>query len=237
LKHKTDNPRTLYLTNYYSALRPYLAPIPRTRRLISDKAAGRILGAVGKKFVPADLDRSALRAAIEQAWVAREIIDKNRPGPRLRRCLNQLDHAYKAADKLASTLVANNDLVERVTDLVPEAILNIRQVAIVIKVLKERIGNYRTIANEYRRVPTATEWLAGVELPCIYEVHFRRGTGVSRDKVSGKPGGPMVRFIAAALNEARVPVKDETIVRAVTEFAALRKRRADLGGGRNIGQK
>ena len=43
-----------------------------------------------------------------------------------------------------------------------------------------------------KRHPSELEWLAGVSLPLVYEQHFRRRAGRSRN--AGEPSGPTVRF-------------------------------------------
>ena len=79
------------------------------------------------------------------------------------------------------------------------------------------------------------EWLAGVELPLIFEECFGRKLGRSRD-ING-PGGPTVRFIAAVMFEMGSQMEGETIVRAMSRFSELRKRRQVVRHrNSNIGQ-
>lgn len=72
------------------------------------------------------------------------------------------------------------------------------------------------------RRPSELEWLAGVSLPLVYERHFRSRSGRSRS-AKGEPGGPTVRFIEATLTELGLPYSPESIVRAFTRMAPLRK--------------
>jgi hypothetical protein len=204
---------------------------------IDDLAIDRILEAVGQKFVPADLDRPAMRDAIEKAWAMQGKIDKNRPGPRARTCSKQLAGIYEAADALLALLTTDNDATEWVTKIVPEAASNVRRLGVVVDSIKRTLDDSEndTTAN-YRRVPTGTEWLAGVELPCIYEEYFERDAAVSRN--AGRPNGPCVRFLKAILAEMKLPFADESIVRAMTRFAELREgRRVARQRERDIGQK
>jgi hypothetical protein len=71
------------------------------------------------------------------------------------------------------------------------------------------------------RRPSELEWLAGVSFPLIYERHFLRRAGRSRDK-EGQPDGPMVRFIEATLKELGISYSRESIVRAFTRLATQR---------------
>ena len=73
------------------------------------------------------------------------------------------------------------------------------------------------------RRPTETEWLAGVSLPLVFEWHFRERAGRSRAK-DGKPSGPMVRFISATFKELGLRYSDESITKAFSLRAPLRKR-------------
>src|SRR5271157_3945779 len=95
-------------------------------QMIDDQAIDRILSAVGEKFVPAGLDKSALRAAIEKALVTQKFIEKHRPGTRTRKISKQLSCICKASDKLLSLLTAENDATGMVTQHLPEAAFNIR---------------------------------------------------------------------------------------------------------------
>ena len=70
------------------------------------------------------------------------------------------------------------------------------------------------------RRPSDLEWLAGVSFPLIYERHFLRRAGRSRNR--GEPDGPMVRFIEATLKELGISYRRESIARAFTRLAALR---------------
>ena len=45
-----------------------------------------------------------------------------------------------------------------------------------------------------------THWLIGEELPRIYEQHFSEQFGYSRDKVTGIPIGPGMKFILEVLS-------------------------------------
>ena len=85
------------------------------------------------------------------------------------------------------------------------------------------------------RPPSTGDWLAGVELPLIFEECFGRKLGRSRG-VNG-PGGPTVRFIAAVMFEMGSQIKGETIVRAMSRFSELRRRRRVVHlRNNNIGQ-
>jgi hypothetical protein len=69
------------------------------------------------------------------------------------------------------------------------------------------------------------EWLAGVELPCVFKEHFHREPGGSRNKAR-KIGGPCVRFIEATMRELGKPYGPASILRAMTRLRALQASRS-----------
>ena len=73
--------------------------------------------------------------------------------------------------------------------------------------------------------PTANEWLAGAELPCVFEEHFHRKPGGSRNKTYKKGGGPCVRFIEATMHELGVRYSPASILRTMTHSAIYDPRR------------
>jgi hypothetical protein len=80
--------------------------------------------------------------------------------------------------------------------------------------------------------PSQLEWLTGVSLPLVYERHFGRRAGRSRN-VKKEVGGPAVRFIEAVLGELGLKYKRESIVRAFTKLTAQRDQvREKLDPGR-----
>jgi hypothetical protein len=77
--------------------------------------------------------------------------------------------------------------------------------------------------NLRNRRPSQLEWLAGVSLPLIYERHFLRQAGRSRNVSSGEPSGPMIRFVEATLKElGGQKFKRESIARAFTRYTSQR---------------
>jgi hypothetical protein len=75
------------------------------------------------------------------------------------------------------------------------------------------------------------EYLVANELKRVFEKHFGRTAGISRDPIStSKAGGPYIRFVMAALRELGItnngkPYKSETIARAITDVRTGRVRR------------
>jgi hypothetical protein len=72
------------------------------------------------------------------------------------------------------------------------------------------------------RRPSELEWLAGVSLPLVYERHFSRRAGRSRNS-KGRPSGPCVKFVEATLEELSLPYEPESIMRAFTRLKPQRE--------------
>jgi hypothetical protein len=72
------------------------------------------------------------------------------------------------------------------------------------------------------RRPSELEWLAGLSLPLVYERHFLRRAGRSRN-AQGEVGGPGIRFIEATLKELGLSYSPESIARAFSRLTRQRE--------------
>ena len=163
---------------------------------LNKRGLDKIIIAVGKNFVPADLDRSALRRAIDDSEKSAEIIAVQRHGAPARKLLKQFKQVRETTDQLALLLDAKNDASDLIQELCgewPKAMVS--RLIVDVEALEWVLGN-----REFPQGPNAKEWLAGVELPCVFEEHFHRKPGRSRNK-DGEPDGPCVRFIATTMLE------------------------------------
>jgi hypothetical protein len=59
---------------------------------------------------------------------------------------------------------------------------------------------------------SALQWLIHTLLPPVYEKHFRKEPGISRES-DGKPGGPYFRFCHQVLAEFKIECSDESIAK------------------------
>jgi hypothetical protein len=210
---------------------------------IDDRAFDGLLTEVDGKHVLSTPDRAALRHALEKAWTHQQQIDKWRAAPRAKRCFRQLARIHKVADVLLSLLTANNDATELVTQIEPEAALNVLQVSSAVygikSVFDDSIKGDVIVKKRVPRIPTAVEWLAGVELPCIYEEFFdpsKRGPGGWRSKNRGLELGPKGLFINAVLSKFGMKYRADSIHKAWTSCTELRNRRR-AARRQPIGQK
>ena len=190
---------------------------------LNERGLDQIIRAVGKNFVPADLDRSALRRAIDESENFAEIISVHRRGARARKLLKQLKQVRETTDHLALLLDAKNDasdLIQKLSGEWPKVIVS--RLIVDVEALEHVLGKGKPPQG---RNPSAKEWLAGVELPCVFDENFHRKPGGSRSK-AGKAGGPCVRFIEATMRELGKPYDPVSILRAMTRQRAQQASRS-----------
>jgi hypothetical protein len=225
---------TAHPTNDYDYAGPllqYLLPpaLPRASAVttVDEQALDRILAAVGKKFVPAELNGNALWSAIKEADETKNIVDRFRSGPRTRAIRKSMKSIAKAADALARAIKENEDSTQLIDQNVPLVPKSIQQLIDFSAYLEQKLGKSNAyLRAKYDRIPSATDWLGGVELPNVFEEFFDRKAG--RSQSDDGPSGPTVRFIVAAMNEIGRSPSPETIVRAMTRYSELRKLRRSL---------
>jgi hypothetical protein len=155
-------------------------------------AAGRIVKEARLKKI----DKKALWQAIKKAHAASEIRDKYRPAPRLNKCLDDLQNLQNAARQLEVLLCRDNDATDFITST-----RNGAELIYEFLNLKAWIdGSYDRLKEESRnrdrRGSAIAEWLAGVELPRVYEEFS--GCGLPE----GYPvPHQMVAFVESAMTE------------------------------------
>ena len=87
---------------------------------LDERGLDKIIKAVGKKFVPAGLDRSALRRAIDESEKRAEIIAVHRRGARARKLLQKLKQVRETAEQLAVLLNTKDDASDLIQKLCGE---------------------------------------------------------------------------------------------------------------------
>jgi hypothetical protein len=155
---------------------------------LDERGLAEIIKAVGKNFVPAGLDRSALRRAIDESEKCAEIISVHRRGTRARKLLKQLKQVRKTAEQLEVLLNTKDDasdLIQKLCGEWPKAMVS--RLIVNVEALEQVISDGKP--SQWGN-PNANEWLAGVELPCVFKEHFHREPGGSRNKAR-KVGGPV----------------------------------------------
>jgi hypothetical protein len=224
--------------DYVGPLLDYLpTPQPRTSFLASDEAIERILAEVPSKFVPANLDRSALRTAIQEAAAGRDAFERIHSGRRARANAKILKDIREGAQTLAALLEEDDEIKHVIQTAFRSVFRDLTLLSGVAAILEQRSGKPSQDARSVDdRIASANEWLAGVGLPLAFEECFHRKAGRARS--GGKPGGPTVSFVAAVMLEMGIPLKAETIVRAMTRHSKiLERRRAGRRRDLDTGQK
>lgn len=102
--------------------------------------------------------------------------------------------------------------------VIPEAYLNslarsIHHLVLIAEAARARRGEPAEDAS----ASTATQDLVLSLLP-IYRAAFGRRIAVSRDKDTGRPSGPLVRFLGACLDRLEVNLGDEMLVTLIRAF-------------------
>jgi len=225
--------------DYAAQLLLYILPLPPTSSstavvtTVNEEALDRILAKIGKRFIPDDLNRMTLWIAIKQAADDKNKFDRFRSTARTHAIVKSMKRVRNAAGSLAAIIKGNEDTIELLT----EQLASIEQLIVRVSNIEELLTKSNVAMRaRYDRIPSANEWLAGLELPLIFEDFFYRKPG--RSRVNDKPSGPAVRFIAAVMREIDSPLAEETIVRAMTRFSELRKHRQVVRRrSSNIGQK
>ena len=147
---------------------------------LDKRSLDKIIEAVRKKFVPAGLDRSALRHAIDESEKRAEIISVHRRGARARKLLKKLKQVRETAEQLAGLLNTKDDAGDLIQELCsewPKAMVS--RLIVNVEALEQVLSDGKP--SQWGN-PSANEWLAGVELPCVFEEHFHREPGGSRNK-------------------------------------------------------
>jgi hypothetical protein len=178
-----------------------------------------------------NIDKRALGQAIKKAHTASEIKDKYRPAPRLNKCLDDLQNLQKVARRLEVLLCRDNDATDFITST-----KNGAELVYEFLNLRDRIdGCYDCLKEESRnrdrRVITTAEWLAGVELPCVYEEFS--GCGLPE----GYPVPPkMVAFVESAMRELGFRYSASSIGRAIRSLREKRRYCREPAPGKNTRQ-
>jgi hypothetical protein len=195
---------------------------------IDEQALDQILHHVGQQFVPADLNRAELRKAIATAIKTKEKLDRLRPGKNSRALRKSMEGIRQAAEALDGCLNNNNDARQLIEGVLPSISKDVIRITCAAQAIAEILHESEEdeSAKYSPRVPTANEWLAGVELPLVFEEFFHRKEGRSRS--GRKPAGPTVRFVYAVMSEIGIQFAEESIVRAMTRLADIRERRCTV---------
>lgn len=185
-------------------------------RLFNEAAIDRILDAVGKRWRPPTLNREALTADLERAaraYPIRHLLDHQPSDLAMRKRAERIN---SAARRLASLLPAFDSsggecdplmrlfLMTGVDDGRDSSSIRgaIESVPLIVAGSDKILRDFRSLGWGGHR--SAESWLIGEALPKIYERHFARSFGMSRNEVTRQPDGPGIRFVVSALSVMEV---------------------------------
>jgi hypothetical protein len=183
---------------------------------MDDEALTRILDAVGRKFIPANLDLDGLRADLQLAgWWWMQITGKKDLAARLSR-LRDIRRAAEDLKRLLEEDAQSGLALSKYPFMGSDPLTMLNQLTTYANRVLEPLDGTRT--RPVLLKGSAFDW-AMLSLMQSYSNYFRRKAGVSR--LDGKIGGPFIRFADAALGELKIfndgkPYSRETIARAVT---------------------
>jgi hypothetical protein len=204
---------------------------------VMDRAAvDRIVAEVGAKYVPAELDRARLGADLQDSWnLLVALLDEP---PRIwKQRRRRLQKIIALTDDLKSSM--DDKLVFHLfdhwarawpTDNDPTS----ADLRAILDWIAGTAGGYLAYEEEFTRTKefqggrSPADWFLGGRLPYIFAQHFGR-SGFSRHPTSGKPIGPMIRFVQAALREFEFYQRNgkaysaETIAKAVQRYKSRAK--------------
>jgi CHAD domain-containing protein len=177
--------------DYAGQLLDYLSPLPpkssstAVLTTVGEQATlDRILAKIGKKFIPDDLNRMALWIAVKQAADDKKNVDRYRSRARTHAIVKSMKRVRNAAESLAAVIKENEDTRE----LLVEQLASIQQLIGSVSNIVQLLTRSNVAIRARDRIPSANDWLAGIELPLIFEDFFHRKPG--RSRVNDKPGGP-----------------------------------------------
>jgi hypothetical protein len=188
-------------------------------------AAGRIVC----KSKLTKVDKRALWKAIENARRGCEVVDRFRPGSRSTQCLKELNSIRTMVDVLVLRLSKDNDATDLIAENAAEMVWSIHK-------LKARVDWFCEIFEAINRkrypkggaskdryselIPSREVWLAGIELPCVYEELTQ-----SVLLPGQQPTIEMVEFIQAVMSEIGIKYELSSITTAIRKFKQDRRQR------------
>jgi hypothetical protein len=87
-----------------------------------------------------------------------------------------------------------------------------------------------TIAASLKLKPQSpNEFFFGVQLPLVFEKHFKRGAKYSRPSNGGAPGGPFIRFAAAVASALDIKSAPRQWRKQLVQFGRIIRGAARMG--------
>jgi hypothetical protein len=197
----------------------YTTPDPSAARsLLDDSMLDRAINAVG--VTPPQLDRDALRRDLLHCYGKYSRAVAARPGF-IKDQYDRLDSIRKHAKRLMKLLDADDadlGIIRGVWPLSSEHPAHLRQqIAFLVELIDGMPGLKEKPADLAKRMRTrqgisgsALQFVINAWLRALYEKHFGKEAGISRNK-DGTVSGPYFRFVRQVLTDWKIKCSDETI--------------------------
>jgi len=160
---------------------------------------------------PPDLDQLELLRDLNEAWIFYNL---------RKQAISKPHHAAirKYARKVEKTA---NDL-SKILGQENEAAGYFRGVFLVkeLQVILQRLRETAATTGLFPKVQSPNEFFFGLQLPLVFEKHFKREAKYSRPSNGGAPDGPFIRFGTAVASALGLKISAETVAKAV---GAVRK--------------
>jgi hypothetical protein len=186
-------------------------------RALTDGAVDRILEAVGAQYIPDKLDREALFGDIESAASVHHTGQALRIKPAKREeDARRIQTALAHAEELFFKYIADHEALH----LHPNIPRLRNMIDAVSKENEPRPVLNKVLGFKQQASVSPFENLIG-NLRWIFETHFARDAGYSKDLHTGAVGGPFIRFAGAVLQEVGIFYEIKSIASAVDKLRRL----------------
>ncbi len=209
---------------------------------LGPESADRVLAAVGKHFVPLELDSNPIFHEIRSEQLLRhlkwcaiwyrdavEFSSSKLEKDQIHRLTKIRNMAIRLYDLLSDDSRRFLSRLLPPSEGAPGADVKRLIEAVDRQLAAERESGHRGSYKDSFRDCSAFEWLAGKHLPLVYKHIFCKDPGFSRS-ASQQPDGPYIRFAEKVLDELKIKngikrYSREAIARALSDARAGRARR------------
>lgn len=186
-------------------------------RALADGAVDRILEAVGAQYIPDKLAREELCGDIESAASVYHTGEVLRIKPANRELeARRVWAVLQKGEDMAFEYIARHEALH-----LQRHIPSLKNMIHAFKTDNERRPVLNKVVSFKQQIPVSPfENLIG-NLMWIFETHFARDAGYSKDPHTGAVGGPFIRFAGAVLQEAGILFEVKSIASAVDKLRRL----------------
>jgi hypothetical protein len=156
---------------------------------------------------PPDLDQPELLRDLNTAWDFYRIRKQTISKPRNNAIRKYGGKVVNAANDLSEILNQENEAADYFRNVFP-----VNDLQIILRLLQRSAA---AATSPFPKLPSPNEFFFGVQLPIVFERHFKREAKYSRRSDGGPPKGPFIRFATAVACALGLEVSAETVVKAI----------------------